>query len=94
MRRSYHTGAVDASSYVTIQPAAAEFDTGAAGDATGLSVVLPNDRGLPVGTAVDIWSFDHDQTQIRSTVSGMDGRARSMRSRSSAFARSMSTSFS
>lgn len=54
------SGAVDAASYVTIQPGAAAFDTGAGGDATGLDVVLPNDRGLPVGTAVDIWSFDHD----------------------------------
>ena len=48
---------VDASAYVTIQPANASFDTGLG---QGLDVILPNDRDFPVGTPVDIWSFDHD----------------------------------
>ncbi|MFQ5844201.1 MAG: carboxypeptidase-like regulatory domain-containing protein [Planctomycetota bacterium] len=48
---------LDASSYATIQPAHASFDTGGG---LGLDVQLPNLRDFPVGTTVDIWSFDHD----------------------------------
>jgi hypothetical protein len=68
-------GAVDASSYVTIQPAAATFDNGDTGMATGLDVVLPNDRNFPLGAMVDIWSFDHDAGDWvnRSTQTGSQG---------------------
>jgi hypothetical protein len=57
------SGPVDAASYVTIQPANASFDTTGGvegGLPQGLDVVLPNERGFPVGTMVDVWSFDHD----------------------------------
>ena len=45
------------SSFVTIQPGNAAF---AAPGGGGLDVTLPNAGALPVGTAVDVWSFDHD----------------------------------
>jgi hypothetical protein len=45
-------------SFVTIQPGNAAFDP--PGAAMGLDVVLPNDLDFPIGTVVDIWSFDHD----------------------------------
>ncbi len=45
------------SGFVTIQPGAARFSQPGGG---GLDVRLPNALGLPLGTEVDIWSFDHD----------------------------------
>lgn len=55
---------LDAASYVTVQPPNAQFDTSVPGLTegvlSGLDIVLPNDRGFPPGTLVDIWSFDHD----------------------------------
>ncbi len=50
-------GGLQASSFVTIQPGNGRFTT-PTGD--GLDVRLPNGLGLPIGTEVDIWSFDHD----------------------------------
>ncbi len=69
------SGAVDAASYVTIQPPNGTFDNGSEGAGSGLDVVLPNDRGFPVGTMVDIWSFDHDAGDWvnRSTETGEQG---------------------
>jgi hypothetical protein len=49
---------VTAGDFVTIQPGSASFDP--PGALVGLDIVLPNSLGLPLGTAVDIWSFDHD----------------------------------
>jgi hypothetical protein len=46
-------GTLDAGSFVTIQPPGATFSP-------ALSITLPNTDGLPLGTLVDIWSFDHD----------------------------------
>ncbi len=47
-------GALNPSSFVTIQPANASFNP-------ALSITLPNSDDLPVGTMVDIWSFDHGE---------------------------------
>ena len=46
------------SAFVTIQPGNAAFD--ADGMGAGLDVLLPNDGNVPIGTMVDVWSFDHD----------------------------------
>jgi hypothetical protein len=55
---------LDAAGFVTIQPSHAAFDTShteADEDVEeGLDVTLSNERGLPVGTEVEVWSFDHD----------------------------------
>jgi len=66
------SAALDAAAFVTIRPAGAQFDTGGG---QGLDVRLPNDRGFPVGTPVDIWSFDYDQGQWenRSQETGNQG---------------------
>ncbi len=45
--------------FVTIQPGESTFDP--PGAAAGLDAMLPNDQDLPVGSSVDIWSFDHDE---------------------------------
>ncbi len=49
--------------FVTIQPGNARFDQPdpALPDPpiSGLDIVLPDVLGLPIGTVVDIWSFDH-----------------------------------
>lgn len=68
-------GAVDASSYVTIQPGAATFDNGSMGPDTGLDVRLPNDRDFPLGAMVDVWSFDHGAGEWvnRSAQTGQQG---------------------
>ena len=59
------------SSFVTIQPADGDFDNGG----TGLDLTLPNTLGLPEGTPVDIWSFDHEDAQWvnRSEETGLQG---------------------
>lgn len=76
------SGAVDAASFVTINPANGSFDNGNPGTDTGLNITLPNDRGFPIGTMVDIWSFDHDagdwvnrsaQTGVQGVVSAAEG---------------------
>ncbi len=46
-------GMLDAGAFVTIQPPGASFNP-------ALGITLPNPRNFPVGTMVDIWSFDHD----------------------------------
>lgn len=45
-------GNQDPGAFVTIQPPNASFSP-------ALGITLPNTRGLPAGTMVDIWSFDH-----------------------------------
>ena len=57
-----------ASSFVTVQPAGAAFNP-------PLNITLPNDLGYPLGTLVDIWSFDHDVGDWvnRSTETGQQG---------------------
>jgi hypothetical protein len=45
-------GSQDPGAFVTIQPPNATFSP-------ALGITLPNTRGLPLGTMVDIWSFDH-----------------------------------
>jgi hypothetical protein len=70
------TGAVDAASYVTVGPANSTFNNGIEGGGTGLDIVLPNDRDFPVGTLVDVWSFDHDVEAWvnRSAETGQQGQ--------------------
>jgi len=46
-------GMQDPGAFVTIQPPGAAFTP-------ALDITLPNTRGFPLGTMVDIWSFDHD----------------------------------
>lgn len=50
--------------FVTVQPGNASFDQPdpalPALPIAGLDIVLPDVLGLPIGTVVDIWSFDHD----------------------------------
>lgn len=48
---------LQASAFVTIQPSNGRFTTPTG---EGLDVRLPNGLDLPIGTEVDIWSFDHD----------------------------------
>ncbi len=50
-------GTLDPSSFVSINPTNSAFD---AGGGTGIDIVLPNLRDFPIGTMVDVWSFDHD----------------------------------
>jgi hypothetical protein len=71
---------LDASSYVTVQPPNAEFDTSGGGFANeglpqGLDATFPNDRGFPPGTLLDVWSFDHDAGEWvnRSAQTGQQG---------------------
>jgi hypothetical protein len=45
-------GQQDPGAFVTIQPPGAAFNP-------ALDITLPNTRGFPPGTLVDIWSFDH-----------------------------------
>lgn len=45
-------GTQDAGAFVTIQPPGAAFSP-------ALDITLPNTRAFPLGTMVDIWSFDH-----------------------------------
>lgn len=53
--------------FVTIQPGNASFDppdpTPPGDPVLGLDIVMPDLLGLPVGTLVDIWSFDHDAAE-------------------------------
>ncbi|HED35403.1 MAG TPA: hypothetical protein ENJ08_14500, partial [Gammaproteobacteria bacterium] len=58
----------NAGSFVTIQPPTATFDP-------ALDLTIPNDQGLPPGTLVDIYSFDHDLNDWvnRSAESGNQG---------------------
>ena len=58
-------------SFVTIQPADADFDNAG----LGIDLTLPNTQGLPVGTMVDIYAFDHEDSQWvnRSTETGQQG---------------------
>ena len=67
------SAALDPAAFVTIRPAGAQFDTGGG---LGLDVRLPNDRGFPVGTMVDVWSFDYDEGQWenRSQETGNQGQ--------------------
>jgi hypothetical protein len=71
---------LDASSYVTVQPPNAEFDTSGGGFPTegllqGLDATFPNNRGFPPGTMLDVWSFDHDEGEWmnRSAQTGQQG---------------------
>ena len=68
--------------FVTIQPSNAAFDppdpAPPADPVQGLDIVLPDELGLPVGTEVDIWSFDHDVNDWvnRSAETGQRGVVR------------------
>lgn len=55
---------LDASSYASVQPPNAQFDATGGGSLlglpAGLDITFPNERDFPLGTLVDVWSFDHD----------------------------------
>ena len=59
--------------FVTIQPGNSTFAQ--PGTGLGLDALLPNDQNLPVGSAMDIWSFDHDESAWvnRSAETGQQG---------------------
>jgi hypothetical protein len=69
-------GQQDPGAFVTIQPPDASFNP-------ALDITLPNTRGFPLGTMVDIWSFDHglgmwvnrsDETGNQGTVVDIGGQ--------------------
>jgi hypothetical protein len=74
------------SGFALIDPLEASFD--APGAFVGLDVNLPNDRGFPLGTIVDIWAYDTDvhgwvnrsnQTGQRGTVIALMGGGTAIR---------------
>ena len=72
--------ALDAASYVTIEPVGASFQTGLTlGGTQGLDLTIPNTRQFPAGMLLDVWAYDEtvgawvnrsEQTLSQGQVSG------------------------